>query len=93
MLTEPEDRIAMHQFDNQQSYIAETIVSGGPFDFPSVTHSVFRPTEMNETIMSKDANYRIIQAEKIVAAERERIERHRRLRSKQLEIEEEIRVR
>lgn len=44
-------------------------------------------------MLAKDFNYKLQQARKLIQSEQNRVTRHKKLRAKQLEIEEELRVR
>jgi hypothetical protein len=87
LISSPDTRISKAIFDNkpQESILTERV--GPNYDLLNSARA------KSDSTQTRITNYKLAQAQKVTHAEKERVKRHQEVRNRQLELEEESRVR
>ena len=92
VLTQPDARIRKNVFENQQQAMEHSVVSTDLVRFGPNWDMHMQSGPKDEVLMSHEANYKMHLGRKLCQDETERVKRHENIRQRQLEIQEETRV-
>jgi len=92
VLTQPDPRIRKNVFEVKQNCLQDNVVSTDLVRFGPNFDLHMQSGPRDEMVPAKEANYKMHMGRKLCQDETERVKRHEDIRNRQLEIQEELRV-